>query len=575
MAGDLICWRKNNASEGLVNSYIAYIVSIKPGEMVINDEFKLNRTINLNEEKFTHFDHAYGATVHRVQGLDSTLVLGHSQSCVADEDQQKFYHPINNLNSFLVMASRGDYFDFFVDDKKKYMQAILQNCNVKLSALEISMGDEWDKLNCAFKEKIKQVTGLHDVPVTEDPVAIKAAPTAEIVLLKQELQREFKRSPARPPATRYDVEMIKQRLNQDVVSFVASYLGSPILRNNKMAMWALGNNKKKANLSVEISGYKIGYWCDHRIPTGGKDLISFYTHFNKVDYKTALKELSNEYGINKQLNIHTTSVKTSLQSDLEEQTKKINQANKTYQNSSSTKGTLAEKYLREQRGIQGELPNDFRFHPSLYHYIEEKNFPALIIPARDQQGKIIALNRIFLNSDGSKIAGFAKLTQGVAKNATIDINLGGKLGKTYISEGTENALTIKDAKPEYDIKACLSIGNLGGICFRPGTHTVVIVADNDLNNPSTKQALIKAVASFQNQGLNVELALPKSIDIKLDLNDVYKSSGLAATLKILDNTVKVSNITQLGDKYEPLQTSFTRIEKDSLNLNHRQIEHER
>ena len=102
------------------------------------------------------------------------------------------------------------------------------------------------------------------------------------------------------------------------------------------------------------------------------------------------------------------------------------------------------------------------------------------------------------------------------------------------------------------------------------------VADNDLNNPSTKQALIKAVASFQNKGLNVELALPKSIDSKLDLNDVYKDVGLAAVRKILDHPVELKNLAQLGDKYEALQISFERIEQESLkDLKREESEYER
>ena len=244
-------------------------------------------------------------------------------------------------------------------------------------------------------------------------------------------------------------------------------------------------------------------------------------------------------------------------------------------------GTLGEKYLREFRGIKGELPADFKYNPSMYHFEVKDNLPGIMIPVKDVNGKLIGLNRIFLNKDGSKlkinskiaskngdsVKASAKLGKGIAKNGTIDINHGCIPGTTFVSEGTENALTAKEVMPLFDIKSCISVSGLKGIQFTPGTHTVIIIADNDGRHDGTKEQLINAVQQFLERGLQVNIVMPEttSLNEKLDLNDVYKVNGADAVKKILDDRIRIRNYRDLGAKDEPLPVSLNRIREQELN----------
>jgi hypothetical protein len=70
MAGDLIRWTRNDEKRGIVNSETAEVINVKEqvAEVKLNNGKSLD--LDLSESINQHWDHAYGSTVHVVQGLD-------------------------------------------------------------------------------------------------------------------------------------------------------------------------------------------------------------------------------------------------------------------------------------------------------------------------------------------------------------------------------------------------------------------------------------------------------------------------------------------------------------------------
>ena len=60
-------------------------------------------------------------------------------------------------------------------------------------------------------------------------------------------------------------------------------------------------------------------------------------------------------------------------------------------------GTLAERYLREHRGITGTIPATYRYHPALYHGETKQKLPALVVIAKNSDKETQAVQAIFLD----------------------------------------------------------------------------------------------------------------------------------------------------------------------------------
>jgi hypothetical protein len=59
--------------------------------------------------------------------------------------------------------------------------------------------------------------------------------------------------------------------------------------------------------------------------------------------------------------------------------------------------TIAETYLRQHRGISGELPGNLRFCRGLWHKEANQAFPALIVPAFWPDGALARVQAIYLD----------------------------------------------------------------------------------------------------------------------------------------------------------------------------------
>ena len=75
--------------------------------------------------------------------------------------------------------------------------------------------------------------------------------------------------------------------------------------------------------------------------------------------------------------------------------KRIDRARLIERGTKAIHGTLAERYLREHRSIQGDIPSSYRYHPGVYHGEAKKSLPALVVVAQNAKKETQAVQVIF------------------------------------------------------------------------------------------------------------------------------------------------------------------------------------
>ena len=534
-----------------INSYATKVESLFAGQSIITPD-KQQVVI------FNKYTQAKGCTtVYAKTRADEqiTFTLPRGKGCTIEayanlEIIEK--HPIyTNLPSLLVMASRGDNFTLLVDNIDTVKAALQANIEIKQSALQLQMGDKWGELKNKFNDKVNVSTKDNLRENTSFNHAEKSIGTAG-----------------------YLKEEINQKISHNIEGFVSTYLGKPVYRSNQSALWPMGNNRKKGNLSVELAGPKAGFWYDFRSGKGGRDLISFFMEITGQSYKEARDSLANNFGVFERRLEQRVTKKNILKDEQIAKQNTIRDVRKLYKRGVDIKGTLGEIYFKKYRGINAMIPQDFKFQARCYHYQLKKNIPAILIPARDQSGKIVAINRIYLNKNGSKlqseyvtdsgkIPASPKLAKGIAKGATIDVAEGKKSDICYIAEGVENALTAKETGVQDNIKACISINNLDQISIGNNIKTIVIIADNDGQNQQTKAKLEATINSYLNKGLEVKIVMPicKNDIEKQDLNDVLLRQGATKTRELLQRPITINKDDELRVESKSMQSALLDLQQ--------------
>ena len=154
----------------------------------------------------------------------------------------------------------------------------------------------------------------------------------------------------------------------------------------------------------------------------------------------------------------------------------------------------------------------------------------MIAPLYLADGSHVATHRIYLQPCPRR--GWTKLdvakpkkVLGAAWGAFGPINKGAS-GKSmanmpadepvYVTEGIEDAIVVRMARPEARIICAVSLGNIGAIVLPARARRLVIVADRD-EKVAAIDALERSIAQQQARGMDVRLIMPPA-DYK-DLND--------------------------------------------------------
>lgn len=492
---------------------------------------------------------------------------------------------MSSLENFLVMATRGDKFIMFVDNIESYKIAITRNQNLKQTALAVMLPEVGIEIQSKVNEMTNQVYGLADPEVINQSIKNSTKNTAKekndkILVSSKKIILNFTERKKQLIKPNYDLNQIKQELAKDILSHVSAWRGEPNQKTQREARWG-----KKGSFSVVLSGPKKGTWADFETGAAGRDLVSLYIHIfnlNKGSFSEVLQELAKQTGLDiiDRINNHTISKAKDPKLE-QERERYINKVEKLYRSTAPIKGTLGHKYCYQYRGIKTKLPDNFRFKARCWHEELKTYRSALIVPGYDPNGKLQSVNRIYLNDDGSKLKesfkdqkgdlqpAAAKRNYGPTGGATIKINYNPKSDITMITEGMENALSIKQVRNDVNIISSFGVGQLKNLTIDPGTKTIILCADNDGIATNTKVAVLDALQKWQDQGYQVKLALPLDQDVtkKIDFNDLLIKHGEKAVDQSLSKAIHIDDLSNFSNKSSSLAQDFIKVQsKQQINF---------
>lgn len=123
-------------------------------------------------------------------------------------------------------------------------------------------------------------------------------------------------------------------------------------------------------------------------------------------------------------------------------------ARELYGASAKAAGTLVERYMREWRGINGEIPSSFRFHPGAWHRASKQKLPAMIAPilrTDDTGTRIKAVHVTYLDPETGAKAAVSPAKQMFGDVAGGAIWLGEYGDHMLCAEGIEKGLACQAA----------------------------------------------------------------------------------------------------------------------------------
>lgn len=566
VANDLIMLRKNDPKRGH-RANVDYVVKGIDGKTVHLENKQDGAKISLDSSllRDAHWDYAYTKTGYSMQGASALTPIVHASS-----KEDKLAH----LRSIIIMATRHKHHCMIVTDDKAAVIEKFSRPNDKLSAMEV-MGELPSDPNQEAKEAgakpqkrsstAKGRQGSFNLKEkTLDSKGVNSAsihtPEKGNIQAKESGNSEKKAAKASIVIEKFDAKDIEFRLNDQAEMVAEHLLGKPNKTSSKE--WRFGN---KDCITVSMSGDSRGKWYNFESGEGG-NLFSLIQQELGFDFKAALGYGANLVGGGK-----VETVKRLIKE--KEEAKKSEQLNqwkdkevaRYFKEAKAVDGTLAEKYLKEQRGLVDGKGLNLRFHPKLYSHKEEgvngakdKNIyhPGLVSFALDKDGNPTGMQAVYLDEKtGNKRddVPVGKRSFGYIGGSHITIANGNKEDKiSFIAEGVETAMSIRDAAPGHQVIATLSKSNFKNVDPNRLAKIIFLCMDNDRADTIKHGKVVNdAIEKLKKAGKDVFVVMPKKEGA--DFNDILKKEGREGVRKELQNKLS-------GDKFKERMVAF---EKDT------------
>lgn len=193
----------------------------------------------------------------------------------------------------------------------------------------------------------------------------------------------------------------------------------------------------------------------------------------------------------------------------------IHSARGIFASSRTLAGTLGERYLRTRGITIAPAGDELRFHAALRYCKGGPIFPAVVAPFRDVHGRLVGIERIFLATNGSAKVPLdpAKKMLGSVRGAAI--RFGGVEEFIGLTEGLENALSVRQATGR-PVWAAGALGFLSTIALPESVRKVVVFADP---KPQEIHGAEEAVRRLIAEGRHARVAYPAA---GLDANDMLR-----------------------------------------------------
>ena len=313
----------------------------------------------------------------------------------------------------------------------------------------------------------------------------------------------------------------------------------------------------QGSLVVTVAGDKRGSWYDFQTGQGGHllKLIAVQRSLDvQRDFQAVLQEALKILGTSPaEFSVQTNTLTSphppskippaASKAPTPEQQRSLRYAQQLARESQPVAGTLAERYLREHRGIALEsFPDSVRFHPGIYSRKNEGMHPALLVVAKDSEEKVQAVQAIFLDKETAKKADVSvkKQTWGRPSQGSVALaESAASRNITYLAEGAETALSVYTALNGADVRVTLGKSNFKNIDPAKTNPHIVLCLDNDGQNPQSDKLIHTAVEKLREQGKQVWIAQPAIAG--QDYNDVLLQQGQAAVKEAMEKAVSYAD----------------------------------
>ncbi len=265
-----------------------------------------------------------------------------------------------------------------------------------------------------------------------------------------------------------------------------------------------------------------------------------------------------------------------------EKAQKISDVKSLIEKTHSLTGTPAESYLRNERGIKGELSDSLRYLPpnSSFEYGEKTRFVktgALVSIAKSLEGDTKAIQLTYLTPEGKRCVDdtgkkFIKATYGSPTGAFVELQKGDSKSPIVLAEGVETALSVKETGLKGSYYCSLGTSNIDNLDVKG--RDVIIAGDWDGSKETDSwKATEKAKASLEDKGNKVFVVYPVQKEKlseeltpeKVDFNDLLKIKGVESIVARVSEQVPVEMASELS--HREIQSENSHGQTNNLSSN--------
>jgi hypothetical protein len=360
---------------------------------------------------------------------------------------------------------------------------------------------------------------------------------------------------------------LNQELTRSIEELSRHLLGEPTVRNADSLRYG-----RKGSLSFNL---ETGLWYNFETGEKGNALQLITTQIGFKNFKDTI-QYAKDF-LNHPDNLPTLSGQ-SIQGEKIKKGKDTsglrNYALKLIASSTPIKGTLAERYLKEHRGITQYNNAEFKFVPKMptKEGKQWRDLPAFMSIARDANNEVSHVHVIRLDplTGGKNLecgknpeSDPVKQTFGRKNGQPMVLNSKSTSQITYLTEGIETGLSILEGEPEANVYAVTGKGSLKKIDLDRLGERVVLCLDNDGDNTFKNNDINNCVDRLLKSGKQVAITLPNKENT--DFNDILRQEGKSGVKMQLAKTIDAETFLRLGAKaFESTEDHIEKIASQEL-----------
>ena len=356
----------------------------------------------------------------------------------------------------------------------------------------------------------------------------------------------------------WDIDRITQALMQYPVETYTAILGEPKEHNASHLRYPGG-------LIVSTKGTDAGKWYSFTEEVGGTPLGAIQKYLNlsfpdALAYGASLAGLSEhdaKFDANP-IRIKREAPESIDMNSVQKRNNGILSAQSIWDGTLAVGGTLAARYFSEHRQVASLDGMEIRYWPKGAAWVDfdaegvrverPNKIPAAVIAARNAEGVVVSVQRIYLDEKTAGKNTFlkdAKLTKGSNKGAPGVIQVGTPGVTLYIAEGPETAASIASLDKHATVLTSFSVSNIANMADVIKTYAperVIIAADNDGATSAARMTTEKACHTLRYEGLDARIVYPPMLPnkTKTDWNDILVEQGRDALSQTFEAGVKQS-----------------------------------